>query len=244
MTCDIFLRSYRADKAWIPFALRSMYRFVTGVRDIIVSVPAEDIQAFQTLALTKEKLVTSNVSTGAMDPYCGQQSDKLHADLYTDADAILFWDSDVIATRPFSPSDLLIDGKPRWLITPYAKLVNADGSPAVPWRPITQKAIGRDVEIEAMRAHPLMATSEALTAFRRFMDNKHGVSLGEYIARQPNREFSEWNAIGAWAFYYAPHFFSFWNTEEKGVPEPFVRQFWSWSGVTPEVRMEMEKILS
>ena len=95
-----------------------------------------------------------------------------------------------------------------------------------------------------MRSHPLMATSEALLAFRQFMDNKHGMSLGEYIARQPSREFSEWNALGMWSYYYAPKFFSFWNTEEKGVPKPFVRQHWSWGGVTPEIRAEMENLLA
>ncbi len=72
----------------------------------------------------------------------------------------------------------------------------------------------------------------------------HGMSLKEYIAKQPRGQFSEWNAIGAWAYYYAPHHFSFWNTEEKGVPQPFVHQSWSWGGLTPEIRDKMERILA
>jgi hypothetical protein len=241
MICDLFLRSYSGDIAWMPYALRSLHRFVTGIRDIIVVVPANDYALFKHLNFTREILASSRFEE--RDGYMDQMLDKLLAFLYTDADTILFWDSDVIAIRPFSPTDLLIDGKPRWLITPYAKLVNADGTPAVPWRPITEKAIGCEVEYEAMRSHPLMATSEALIAFRQFMENTHKMSLGEYIAKQPTREFSEWNALGAWAFYYRPDLFAFWHTDVS-VPEPFVRQFWSWGGLTPEIRSEMEKLLA
>lgn len=241
MTTDVFLRSYAGDIAWVPYALRSIHKFVSGIRNVIICVPADEYDRFNSLKLTKEILRSSRFPNS--DGYMDQMRDKLMAFLLTDADTILFWDSDVVAIRSFSPVDLLIDGKPRWLVTPYAKLVNADGSPAVPWRPITEKAIGRPVEFETMRAHPLMATRESLLEFRDFMEKLHGVSLQQYIAAQPSREFSEWNALGAWAFYYAPHHFAFWHTDVS-VPEPFVRQFWSWGGITPEIRAEMERILA
>ncbi len=241
MTTDLFLRSYAGDLPWVPWALRSIHKFVTGIRDIVICVPARDYAQFKALNFTRELLISSHCDD--RDGYMDQMRDKLLSYLYTDADTILFFDSDVIAIRPFSPADLTIDGKPRWLITPYAKLVKPDGTPDAPWQPITAKAIGRSVDFEAMRSHPLMATSEALVHFRMFMEKQHGMSLGEYIARQPSREFSEWNAIGAWAYYYAPGLFSFWNTEEKGVPVPFVKQYWSWGGITPEIRAQMEEIL-
>ncbi len=242
MTTDIFLRSYSGDILWVPYALRSLQKFVTGIRDIIVCVPGKDIAQFSALHFTREKLVPSWFPD--VEGYMDQMRDKLLSFLHTDADAILFWDSDVIAIRPFSPADLLIDGKPRWIVTPYSKLIKADGTPDVPWRPITEKAIGRSVEVETMRMHPLMATCQALESFHEFMVKKHGKPLGEYIAEQPYREFSEFNACGAWAFYYAPHLFSWWNTEEKGVPEPFVLQKWSYGGITPEIRAEFERILA
>ncbi len=246
MTCDVFLRSYAGDLAWVPYALRSLQKFVTGIRDIIISVPEEDLPAFKTLNLVKERLVKSEVPTGAMDPYLGQQADKLRAYHYTNADQVLFWDSDCIAVRLFSPLDLMIDDKPRWLMTPYSKLVHADGTPDTPWQPITQKAIGKPVvDFEFMRAHPVLAPREALFGFAQFMQATHGgATLEEYIAKQPNRQFSEWNALGAWSYYHWPYYFSFWNTEEKGVPEPFVLQSWSWGGLTPEIREKFERILA
>ena len=72
MTTDIFLRSYAGDIAWVPWALRSIHRFVTGIRDIVISVPREDIAAFKSLNLTKERLFPSIVETSEMEPYLGQ----------------------------------------------------------------------------------------------------------------------------------------------------------------------------
>lgn len=241
---DIFLRSYRNDASWIPFALRSIDRFVSGVRHLIIAVPDEDLEIFRELGLTRERLVASRISTDAMNPYLGQQADKLSAHLYSDAEYFLFWDSDVVAIRPFNPGDLMIDGKPRCLETPWDKLVNPDGTPATPWRPIVERALGHPVSKERMRAHPMMAHRMALIGLRDYMQKIHHVPLVDYIASQPNREFSEWNVLHSWAADHAPEFFTFWDTEKEGVPEPFVKQYHSWSGLTPEIRAEMERILA
>ncbi len=246
MTTDIFLRSYAADLPWVPYALRSIHRFVTGIRDIVIVVPANDYERFKSLNLTKEILCSSRLSgsEGRTDGYLVQQMDKLVADLYTEAETILFWDSDVVAIRPFSPSSLFVAGDPRCLMTPYSKLLNADGSQATPWQSIAEKALGHYVEYEYMRSHPFLVPRDALIGFRTYMQNLHEISLVEYIERQPNRAFSEFNCLLAWAHHHAPDYFSWWNTEEKGVPQPFVKQYHSWSGITPEIRAEMEDLLA
>lgn len=242
MKTSIFLRSYAADIGWVPYALRSLNRFVTGISEIIISVPKEDFNKFRALDLTREKLVVSQVVT--RDGYMDQQRDKLYADFYTDSPLILYWDSDVIATRPFSPGDLTIDGKPRCLITPFDKLVNADGSQATPWRPVIEKALGHPVTHEAMRAHPFMTHRSALAGLREYMFSLHGITVGQYIERQPNRAFSEFNVLNNWALHHRPDLFSWWDTEKRGVPESFVKQHWSWSGLTDAERGEMEKALA
>ncbi len=241
MTTDVFLRSYAADLPWIPYALRSLDQFVTGIRNIIVSVPESDYKAFKSLNLTREKLIVSMAKI--KDGYCEQQLDKLWAYEYTGADQIMFWDSDVIAIRPFSPSDLMVDGKPRWLITPYAELVNKDGTSAVPWLPVVIKAIGIEPSVECMRQHPFMVPRQSLLDFEQFMQKSHGIPLDAYIDAQPDRRFSEFNVLGSWAYFHHPHLFHWINTAKDGVPEPFVRQFWSYSGLTDAERLEMEAIL-
>lgn len=242
MTTSIFLRSYRDDLKWMPYALRSIHKFVSGITNIIICVPREDVPAFKSLNITPEHVMVSQRTTG--DGYLDQQISKLLADFYTGSSHVLYWDSDVLATRPFSPSDLMIDGKPRCLMTPYSKLVNADGSPATPWQPIVEKAIGNPVSHEYMRCHPFLVPREALDGLRKHMEELHGCNTADYVARQPLRAFSEFNVLMAWAHWKRPDLFSWWDTEEKGVPEPFVKQFWSYSGLTDEERTEMERILA
>lgn len=244
MKASIFLRSYAADLRWVPYALRSIHKFVSGVDKVIISVPREDMAAFHTLNLTRELIVGSQVPTDLMQPYLGQQYDKLIADLYTpESDAIVYWDSDVIAIRPFSPTDLIIDGKPRCLMTPYSKLVDSAGVQITPWQKITETALGHPVQFEFMRCHPFLVPGRALEGFRDYIHSLHGVFLGAYIGKQPRNGFSEFNCLLGWAYYHKPELFSWWNTEEKGAPEPFVRQFWSWSGLTDAERVEMERVL-
>lgn len=245
MTVDVFLRSYSADLPWVPYALRSLHKFVSGIQDVVIVVPEKDLAVFKSLNFTREVIYPSKLQT-FRDDYMGQQADKLMADYYTEADNILFWDSDCIAIRKFSPEDLMIDGKPRCLMTPYARLVNADGKPDTPWRPITEKAICCPVDYEFMRAHPFIVPWGVLPDFRKFMQTVHGCSIGEYIEKQPGRSFSEFNALHAWAYYYpvARDLFYWWNTETDGVPQPVIKQHWSYGGITPEIRAEIERILA
>lgn len=241
MTTSIFLRSYAADLRWVPYALRSIHKFVSGIDEIILCIPQEDVSLFRTLNLTRELLVPSQPSTE--DGYLDQQASKLIADLFTRSTHILFWDSDLLAIRPFSPADLTVDGKPRCLMTPYSKLVNPDGSPATPWQPIVEKALCHGVTFEYMRSHPFLVPREALVGLRQHMEAMHGCSMMEYLSRQPHHAFSEFNVLMAWAHWKRPDLFSWWNTEEKGVPTPFVKQYWSYSRLTDEERQEMEGIL-
>lgn len=242
MKTAIFIKTYTPDVPWLAYCLKSIAKFVTGVSEIVIAVQDEDAPAIAALGLSRERIVV--VPRYTSDGYLDQEIHKLVAYRYTDAHQILYFDSDCLAIRPLSPDALLIDGKPRCLMTPYTKLVNSDGSQATPWRDITSKAIGQPVAWEWMRQHPMLVNRRALIDFGSFMTIKHGKDVESYIIGQPARAFSEWNALHGWAYHYEPDYFSWWNTEENGVPEPFIRQFWSWGGITPEIGMQMENILA
>lgn len=247
MTCSIFIKSYAADVRWLAYCLRSVQKFCTGFREIILVFPEHEKEALRELNLTAEKVCFCKEPPG--EGYLAQQVVKLKADHYTDSDFITYLDSDCMVIHPMSPEDLIVGyvvgyARPVILYTPYTSLVKQDGTPDTPWQEITSKALGMRVRYEFMRRHPMTAPRQLLQSFRLYIKKTHGVTVETYVMSQPNREFSEFNALWAYAYYREPEVCHFVNTETGALPPLFVRQWWSWSGLTDAERQEMEKILA
>lgn len=234
MTCDIFIRSYDKDFEWLSYCLRSIQRFATGFRSIVVVTPHGQVPPTGTAEVCYQVAEIG-------DQYLQQQSDKLHADHFTDAEFILFMDSDTIFTRPICPDDVIVDNrKPRWLMTPYSSL---SGDDVMVWKTVTEKVIGHWVYFEFMRRHPLVVPRWALREFREWVHKVHGYTLERYIMNQPDRHFSEWNAIGAWLWHYHPSRIHWMNTEtDPGTC--FVHQSYSYGGLNPDLRQHLESALA
>jgi hypothetical protein len=229
MTVDIFIRTYHADVKWLEHSLRSIHKHVTGYRNIIVAIPNAKLLSH----LTAEKVVQVEDLT---DGYIGQQFTKLTAYQYTDADAIIFWDSDVIATEPVDVSEWVKDGKP--II--YKTLFELTQTP---WKSITEDAVGFEVEYEYMRRMPLTYLTSTLKETCEHIELVHGSNLKRYLNSRPNRAFSEFNAIGAYADKFENEKYIFIDTETVSMPKNKVRQFWSWGGLTDEVMNEIRNYI-
>ncbi len=231
MITDIVIRSYSPDFQWLTLCLKSIQRWATGFRRVVVIVPNGHIPPTGT-----SEIVYYVHESG--DGYMEQQVSKLHADCFTDAEFLLFLDSDTIFNRPVCPEDFIVDYRHvRWLYTPYSSLDGGDGQT---WKKPTTKAMMRNVEREFMRRHPLVAPRWALREFRDWMWRNHGVSLERYILSQPDRQFSEWNALGAYLWFYH-HDKVKWQNTDDDMGTVFVRQSFSWGGLTPELRADLER---
>ena len=217
MIVDIFIRTYHADLKWLEHALRSIQMHVTGYRQIIVAIPNAKLLSH----LTVEKVVEVE---DLADGYIGQQLTKMEAWKYTDADAVVFWDSDVIACEPVDVSEWMKDGKPLIYKTRYSEI-------EAPWKPITEKAVGFEVEWEYMRRMPLLYRNETLRNCCEYMEGLHGKSVKDYLKLVPHRSFSEFNVMGAFAERYESDGYVFQDTSAVELPKNKVRQFWSWSGL-------------
>lgn len=233
MTTDIIIKTYPGDFEWLTYCLRSIPRFATGFRKTIVMVPFGDIPP------TGHLETTVNLREHG-EPYLFQQNSKLHADAFTDADFLLFLDSDVILTRPVCPEDLTVDGKVRWLYTPYSSIDSGDGQT---WKEPTAKVMMQPVPNEFMRRHPLVVPRWALEGFRHWMWKVHGMSLEHYILTQPGRYFSEWNALGAWLWFYHRDKVAWQNTDED-LGTTYVHQSFSWGGLNDTIRADLERALA
>lgn len=240
MTTDILIKSCAKDLEWLIYSLRSIRKFCTGFRQVVLLFPEAERKFLTSLNLTTEKIFFTH---DREDLYLWQQVEKLRAFAYTNADRITFVDSDVMFTKPCSPADLIVGGKPVVLYTPYTSLVNEDKTPSTPWQEITQRALQRPVSFEFMRRMPLTASRYLLHSFYEFMRKTHGKSVEDYVMSQPHRAFSEFNCLFGYAYYFTPESCHFICTEPEPIPPPVAIQRWSWSGLTDVERAEMEKTL-
>lgn len=232
MTCDIFIRSYDGDNEWLKYCLRSIQRFARGFRKVVVVVPHGHNPPVGTA-----ETVFHVAEIG--DQYMQQQSDKLHADHFTDAEFILYQDSDTIFTQPVTPATFIVENRrPVWLYTPYADLGNDESQL---WKEVTAKVVRRPVEKEFMRRHPFCVSRTMLREFRAWVHRAHGTSVERYVMSQPEHNFSEFNALGAWLWF-------FMQTElEWKRPEDFptyVHQSYSYGGINPDLRNHLEAALA
>src|SRR6185295_1550740 len=169
------------------------------------------------------------------NPYLFQQAIKFSAHEWTDASYILHIDSDTIPCAPFTPKTFMKDGLPVWLMTPYKDITT-------PWQAPTEKFLGEPVKYEFMRRFPILlprVLHEAAAIQCRF---QHGKTASEYIVSQDT--FSEFNALGAFAFYRGMKTGFIWlDTTLEQLPPLVAIQSWSHGGLTGELRDKFETIL-
>jgi hypothetical protein len=63
------------------------------------------------------------------------------------------------------------------------------------------------------------------------------------VLAQPPRGFSEFNALGAFAWVHHREAFAWREVPPEEPNEGYCRWYWSWSGITPEVESEVERLL-
>ena len=235
---DIFIRTYPVDYPWLAFCLRSIAQYATGFRKIWIVTPEQPLGTLPSGTDIEWKVMNEE----APDGYLSQQIHKLYADVITnyEADYILHIDSDTLFTRPVTPADFFAGGwsagKLIWYYTPYEQT-------ETPWKPITEKFMKVEVKNEFMRRLPMMVPRFLYDELRKNCFSNHNLILSDYIRKQPYREFSEFNVLGAMAFIHHQDDFEWINTTKGEMPEPFARQFFSWGGLTDEVKAEIQTIL-
>lgn len=235
MNCSIFIRTYDKDFEWLTYCLRSLAKFAHGFSEIVIAVPQG--QEVWIRHLTRERIIPVH---DAQPGYLGQQVSKLTADLHCKGDFILHCDSDVILTHDVTPQTFMHKGKPRWLITPWDEDMEAKRA----WYHVLAKLFCQVSDYEFMRKSTIMIPRFAYKAFRDFIQETRGMTMESWVMNQPGNEFSEFNAMGFYLWLHHRSSIEWHDTTKLGVPPIGERQFWSWGGLKPEIRKEMEAILA
>lgn len=243
LTCDILIKSYPKDYERLRYCLRSLDKFAVGFRNTVILFPKGEGDGISGPGCSLEFLATTKTIAveESGDPYLFQQAVKANAHEYTDADFILHIDSDTILSAPVTPGTFLRDGKPLWLLTPYTELQEPN---ALSWKAVTEKFLGESVEFEFMRRMPMFVPRFLHVAAAAFCLVHHKMSLSNYILAQPDRKFSEFNALGALAYSRAREEFSWLGTTKEPLPETVAIQKWSHDPFTEETKAEFDTILS
>jgi hypothetical protein len=234
MNTDIFIRTHIRDVEFLVHAIRTIEHRVNGYRNLIVTCPDKDVRRIAS------KIERNVIGVRPMpDDYVGQQFTKMSATEYTDADVICFWDSDTVATQPIDLSDLLFhDGRLILHHVPYEGL--SDGSQV--WRSVVARDMGATPEFEFMRRLPLAYHRSTLVGCVDHLKSLHGMPLDAYMKRLPRRSFTEFNCAGMWAYANERDRYD-WRIDEAEVQQwkALVKQFWSWGGITREIRDQIAK---
>lgn len=231
----IFYKSYLQDFEWLYCSLLSLDKFATGYEEIVIVIPERELHTFISNSNYAKLLIKLNCIIDTVPEYglgyLYQQYVKMTAHKYTQQPYILFVDSDCIFDRPVNVQDYINNEKPVILYTDYSKVGDAQC-----WKECTEKFVGLPQQYEFMRRIPLMYHRNTLVRISNMYPDL------EYHIMNSER-FSEFNAIGAWAFIHEKAKYTFINTDEWEFQPNVARQFHSYTGFTPEVKEEITSIL-
>jgi hypothetical protein len=152
---------------------------------------------------------------------------------YCDSQFIMYVDSDCIFDKHINIQSLVSNGQPEILYTHYSKVGDA-----ICWKQCTERFMNDVVEFEFMRRLPLIYHRETLETIHNLEPNLESVVMN-------SGRFSEFNALGAWAFVHQKDKYRFENTDNWQYVEPLNIQLWSHcrNNNSPLERLEYKKAI-
>jgi len=226
---SIFIKTWKDDVKWLPYTLRSIDLYACGYDEVVIVTDRSCSNLVKAIAGNNRIVVVEDWENG----YIQQQWIKLNADAFVTSEYVLFVDSDCVFHTVFTIDDFMREGKSVLLKTKYGNLEGAEI-----WKSITSSFVGFDVEYEYMRRLPWMYRTSSLTNFK----NRYPHTF-EHLSHLTTRDFSEFNALGAYIDRYENDQYYVSDTT-VWVPEPVAKQYWSWGGITPRIQAEINKFLS
>lgn len=234
MTNDILIRTYSGDKDWLFYCLKSLIKFSSKFRRILVLCPPESTEVIRPLT---NRLGVDFVECKQLnkDDYVGQMATKMHYDEFTDADLITHVDSDMIFSEPYDSSHLINkDGKAIIGKQEYVQLT-------VPWKSITEKFVGFEVTWEYNRLYPSVYPRWLYKETRDVIAKIADKPFDDVISAIDLRQFSECNSLGAVAEKSFADKIDFRDVTRDPIPGRPCTCYWSWGGLTEETKAKIEK---
>lgn len=251
--CEIFIVTYSKDFPWLEYSLRLMQKYCHGFSGITLLVPDVDRDKATALIgqieqVTPIRLKVFNESHGK-----GKLHQMIHscsADLWCpDAEIIVHFDADCMFHTHTTPDEYVRDGKPVMLKRSYEGLYDKESktwSDCAQWRVPVEKALKFKVEAYTMCRHPSVHPIWIYPELRRWIAKKQGRSFDDFVFDGQNsfpQTFAEYPTIGAYAWGMHRHSYHWIDLDVVPPPRDMQKTYWSWGGITPAIKTEIEGFL-
>ena len=238
--CDLFLKTYHGDYKWLPYVYRSILKFVTGFRQLILvydqghGLPPSPPTGIRVKMFAVNPLVAlPGVSYSPSTGYFQQQAIKMMWNYFTDAAYVFMIDSDTIFTSHFHKNNIF-DGDKM-----YQNYRDFPGGDSVIWKPSIDLMYGSNSPYDFMPRQGFAYNRISQIHFLKHVEKLVHGSPYKLIRRPDVFLPSEFNMMGAFNFMYEQSRYTFTTN-----PKWSLNQEWSWGGLTPEIQQKMNGILS
>jgi hypothetical protein len=262
MTCEIFLRSFRPDREWLAYCLRSLQKHARGFSGVTVTVPEAELDDF----LPLESYHTADGAHVLMKRYFNVPGKGFimanlmacYADAYCPlADFILYTDSDCLVTQDITPATYFTGDKPQLLFRTFDSL-RKQGQPysdAACWQSPVERALKFPAPYEVMARHPAVHPRALLRELRDHIERVHGCPFYDFVMASFNSPlgFAEFPTLGMFAIHAHPDWYdlidvSGWTVEQvKSKYKREMTQQWSHGrsgNIYEEQKRECERVVA
>jgi hypothetical protein len=247
-THGILIRTYDQDAPRLAYCLRSIEKFCKGFDQVVVVCPGASEPAIRPIVEGCSS-VELRLCTNYENDYIGQQITKLRSHEFLETDFVFHIDSDCVFTQAFHPSDYVVDELPILYHREYDYFYRHGRR--VPWQGVTSYFLRRQVDFEFMALFPLVYPRTIYGALERWFERVHGFPFENLIGHlNAAYEFSEFNLLGAFSYYYEDEFGPFhrhlnWGTHSA---EHYLIQLCQTGrtdrSISPDEAAELERITS
>jgi len=253
----IFIKTCKKDHEWLRYCLMSIEKFATGFEGICLLTDSDhnNITELKSI-ITKMPIeitqvpvptgITHNCQDGV--GYIWMQHQKLNWHNYCKYDAVLQIDSDSIITSNFNVNDYYTEVeddivKYKWWTRPWNL---AEGAIC------HKEPLAKLFKLQPLSEHMLfngwLMTRSDTTDFHKWLKNTWKCDYWHYLIVHAN---SDWGGTKRGSSIYNTYGMFIQQIKrsniyvfiEKWKNIAPIKQFWSWGGITPEIKIEIHNIL-
>ena len=215
-TADIVIKTFPTDYGFLEYCLRSIAKFATGYRQLLVII--EEQYEAPPLPEGARLIRCRQYQDTDCPPSRGVPIERLGAWRHTDADVLIFVDSDCVLCRPIDfQTDPTIN-----IERPVVLWTDWDGSgPCEKWRAPAAAALGFNPPVLTMCRYPFIFPRETM---RRCWQACGGEERLRAI------DCTDWEVIGNYALLREPEAVTMVHVSKAGPACAW--QFWNQGGVT------------